>query len=132
VANANDNIQTVKSFFAAIGEGNTDRLRALTHEAIEWIIPGEGWPLAGVHRGLQGLEAFLRKASKEVETEYPEPPEFVAQGDYVMMFGKAIGTIKGTNKTFTDEFVFAITVRNGQVVRIQEYVDTQALARASE
>jgi uncharacterized protein len=132
MTSAYDNIQTAKALFAAIGEGNTDRLRALTHEAIEWIIPGEGWPLAGVHRGHQGLEAFLQKASTEVETEYPEPPEFVAQGDLVMMFGKAMGTIKATNKTFTDEFVFAITIRSGQVVRIQEYVDTQALARASK
>jgi uncharacterized protein len=28
--------------------------------------------------------------------------------------------------------VFAITVRNGKVANIREYLDTQALARASE
>jgi uncharacterized protein len=33
---------------------------------------------------------------------------------------------------FEDHFVFAITVRNGKVTKIREYVDTQALARASE
>jgi uncharacterized protein len=132
MTSAEENIRTVKAFFDAMGEENRDKLRAVTHESIEWIIPGEGWPLAGVHRGHEGLEAFLQKASKEVETEYPAPPQFVAQGDHVMMFGKATGTIKATNKKFTDEFVFAITIRSGQVVRIQEYVDTQALARASE
>ena len=28
--------------------------------------------------------------------------------------------------------VFAITVRNGKVTKIREYIDTQALARASQ
>jgi ketosteroid isomerase-like protein len=36
------------------------------------------------------------------------------------------------NKTFEDHWVFAITVRNGKLANIREYVDTQALARASE
>jgi ketosteroid isomerase-like protein len=30
-----------------------------------------------------------------------------------------------------DHFVFAITVRNGKLTNIREYVDTQELARAS-
>jgi ketosteroid isomerase-like protein len=33
---------------------------------------------------------------------------------------------------FEDHWVFAITIRNGKVSNIREYVDTQALARASE
>ncbi len=40
--------------------------------------------------------------------------------------------VKATDRSFEDNFVFAITVRNGKLTNIQEYVDTQALARASE
>ena len=40
--------------------------------------------------------------------------------------------IIATNKPFKDDWVFAITVRNGKLTNIREYVDTQALARASE
>jgi hypothetical protein len=46
--------------------------------------------------------------------------------------GFAKGKIKATNKTFEDHFVFAITVRDGKLAKIREYIDTQALARASE
>ena len=74
---------------------------------------------------------MLRKASEEVETKYPGPPEFVAQGDRVLVIGVAMGKIKATNKAFKDEWVFDITVRDGKLTRIQEYIDTQALARAS-
>jgi hypothetical protein len=86
----------------------------LSAEDIEWIIPGEDWPLAGTHRGHAGLADLLQKANETVETSYPEPPEFVAQGDRVLVVGFATGKIKATNKAFEDHWVFAITVRNGK------------------
>jgi len=126
------NIQTVKDFFAALGSGDKQRLLSLVVEDIEWIVPGEDWPLAGTHRGHAGLADVLQKASEEVEMTYPEPPEFVAQGDRVLVVGVATGKIKATNKPFKDNWVFDITVRNGKVTKIREYIDTQALARASQ
>jgi ketosteroid isomerase-like protein len=127
-----ENVQTVKDFFAALGSGDKHRLLSLVVEDIEWIIPGEDWPLAGTHRGHAGLAEVLQKASDEVEMTYPEPPEFVAQGDRVLVVGVATGKIKATNRAFKDNWVFAITVRNGKLTNIREYVDTQALARASQ
>jgi uncharacterized protein len=126
------NVQTVKDFFAAMGGGNKQDLLALVAEDIEWIIPGEDWPRAGTHRGHAELADVLQKASEEVEMTYPKPPEFVAQGDRVLVVGVATGKIKATNKPFKDDWVFDITVRNGKVTKIREYIDTQALARASE
>jgi ketosteroid isomerase-like protein len=127
-----ENSQVVKDFFAAMGSGDQQRLLSLAAEDIEWIIPGEDWPLAGTHWGHAGLVDVLQKASEELEMTYPEPPEFVAQGDRVLVVGVATGKIKATNIAFKDHWVFAITVRNGKVKNIREYIDTQALARASE
>jgi|ERR1700722_13295286 ketosteroid isomerase-like protein len=127
-----ENVQIVKNFFAAMGSYNKQALLALVAEDIEWIIPGEDWPLAGTHRGHAELSAVLQKASEEVEMTYPEPPEFVAQGDRVLVVGVAKGTIKATNKPFKDDWVFDITVRDRKVMKIREYIDTQALARASQ
>jgi ketosteroid isomerase-like protein len=127
-----ENIQIVKDFFTAMGSDNEHDLLALAAEDIEWIIPGKGWPLAGTHRGHAELAAVLKKASEEVEMKYPKPPEFVAQGDRVLVVGVAAGKIYATNKPYKDEWVFDITVRDGKVAHIQEYVDTQALARASQ
>ena len=124
------NIQTVKDFFTAIGRGDSEALLALIAEDIEWIIPGEDWPLAGTHRGHDGLVDLLETASRSIETS-TEPREFVAQGDRVLVVGFATGKIKATSKTFRDDWVFAITVRNGKLTNIREYVDTQALARAA-
>lgn len=125
------NIQTVKDFFAAIGRGDREALLALAAEDIEWIIPGKDWPLAGTRHGHAGLVDLLETASKSLETT-TEPREFVAQGDRVLVLGFARGKVKATNKTFEDDWVFAITVRHGRLISIREYVDTQALAQASQ
>ena len=127
-----ENVQIVKDFFAAMGRGDKQGLLAISAEDIEWIIPGEDWPLAGTHRGHAGLENLLQQANETVEPSFPEPPEFIGQGDRVLVVGFARGRIKATNRTFEDDWVFAITVRNGKVTNIREYIDTLALARASE
>jgi ketosteroid isomerase-like protein len=126
-----ENVQIVKDFFTAIGRGDREGLLALVAEDIEWIIPGEDWPLAGTRHGHTGLADLLETASKSIETS-TEPREFVAQGDRVLVIGVATGKIKATNKSFKDDWVFDITVRNGKLTRIREYVDTQTLARASQ
>jgi uncharacterized protein len=127
-----ENVQIVKDFFAAMSGRDKQGLLALVDEDFEWIVPGEDWPLAGTHRGHAGLADVLQRANETVETSYPKPPEFVAQGDRVMVVGVATGKIKATNKPFKDDWVFDITVRNGKLTKIREYIDTQALARASE
>ena len=126
------NVQIVKNFLAALGRRDKQDLLALSAEDIEWIIPGEDWPLAGTHRGHAGLNNLLQKANETVETSYPEPTEFIAQGDRVLVVGFATGRVKATNKRFKYNWVFDVTVRDGKVTKIREYIDTLALARASE
>jgi ketosteroid isomerase-like protein len=83
------NAKTVKNFFAALGRRDKQGLLALSAEDIEWIIPGENWSLAGTHRGHAGLNNLVQKANETVETSYPEPPEFIAQGGRVVVIGAA-------------------------------------------
>src|SRR6202161_863289 len=100
-----ENGQTVKYFFAAMGGSDRQGLLALCAEDFEWIIPGEDCPLAGTYRGHAGLENLLQKASATVEPS-TEPSEYVAQGDRVLVVGVAAGKIKATNKPFKDDWIF--------------------------
>jgi uncharacterized protein len=126
-----ENVQIVKDMFAAIGRGDMQGLLALFAEGIEWIIPGE-WPLAGTHRGRAGVVDLFQKFSEMLEISLSEPREFVAQGDRVLVAGFSKGRVKATNRTFEDHWVFDLTVRNGKVTNIREYIDTLALARGFE
>ncbi|APO65968.1 NTF2 domain-containing protein [Rhizobium gallicum] len=79
----------------------------------------KNWPLAGTRHGHAGLADLLETASKSIETS-TEPREFVAQGDRVLVVGFARGKIKATNKTFEDDWIIAITVRDGRLTSIRE------------
>ena len=125
------NIQIVKDFFAAAFGGDRGAMLALVAEDIEWVIPGQDWPLAGTHRGHAGLTALLKTESETMEMSLSEPREFIAQGDRVLVVGYAEGKVKAPNKPFKDDWIFAITVRDGKLTHIREYVDTQALAWAA-
>jgi len=125
------NVQIVKGFFAAAFGGDRAAMLTLVAEDIEWIIPGEDWPLAGTHRGHAGLTDLLKTESETMEMWLSEPREFVAQGERVLVVGYAEGRIKATNRPFKDDWIFAITVRDGKLTSIREYIDTQALARAA-
>src|SRR3546814_5064553 len=48
---AQKNVQIVKDFFAAMGGRDRQVLLTLCADDIEWIIPGEDWPLAGTYCG---------------------------------------------------------------------------------
>ena len=127
-----ENLRVVKDFFAAAGRFDRQAALAFCAEDIEWIMPGEGWPLAGTRRGHDGVLAHFQTHSETMETSFMEARDFVAQDDWVIVIGYAEGKIKATKKTWKDDWVFAITVRNGKILYIREYVDTQALAEASK
>jgi hypothetical protein len=127
-----ENVVIVKRFLGALGNRDEQGLLALSADEIEWVIPGEGWPQAGTHRGHAGLTLLLEKANETVETTFPPPPEFIAQGDRVLVIGFATGKVKSTNRTFEDYWIFDITARHGKLTHMREHVDTQALARASD
>ncbi len=74
-----ENVQIVKDFFAAIGSGDKQGVLALVAEDIEWIIPGNHWPLAGTRHGHAGLADLVKTQSETMETSLMEPREFVAQ-----------------------------------------------------
>ena len=83
--------------------------------------------MARPDRKPEGLRRAPHYAARD-----PRGKHGVAQGDRVPVVGFTRGKIIATNKTFEDNWIFAITVRNGKLTNVREYIDTQALARASE
>jgi uncharacterized protein len=54
----------------AMGHRDKQGLLDVSAEDLEWIIPGEDWPLAGTYRGHAGLEEALEKANQTIEMSY--------------------------------------------------------------
>ena len=124
------NIQIVKDAYAAFGRGDIQGLLASFAEDIEWITPGEEFPLAGTYRGHAAVASFFQKVLEMFEYSSVEPREFLAEGDRVLVVGFESGRVKATNRTYEAHWVIAFTVRNGKVTNVRDYTDTLALAQA--
>ena len=68
------NVQIVTNFLAALGRRDKQDLLALSAEDIEWIIPGEDWPLAGTHRGTRDCRIYFRRPTKRWKLPSQSPP----------------------------------------------------------
>jgi uncharacterized protein len=74
------NVQIVKDFFAAMGGSDRQGLLALCAEDIEWIIPGDDWPLAGTHRGHAGFGGFTSDGVQKYGNFIPKAPRIRSAG----------------------------------------------------
>ena len=125
-----ENLEIVKAGYAAFGRGDLPGLLALLSEDVEWIIPGEGTPLAGNYRGHSGVAKFFQTLASTTDILDFQPREFVADGDRVLVIGFESSKVKATGRPVETNWVMAFTVRNGKVVAFREYGDTQAWANA--
>lgn len=129
---AQENVQLVKSGYAAFGRGDLPAMMALFADDIEWIIGSEGLPLSGTFRGHAGVSEFFQKLTSLVELQAFEPREFIADGNRVIVVGWERARVKATGRTLENHWVMAWTLGNGKVTNFREYSDTLAWARAYE
>jgi len=97
---------------------------------VEWHNAPE-WPGASVHRGVEAVERDLRRQFDAWEEARYEPVEILRRGDkvvvllHVVVKGKASGIPSGM------EAGHVLTVRDGEVVRVQAFLSReQTLAAA--
>jgi hypothetical protein len=72
---------------------------AVFAEDIEWIIPGEGLPVAGTYRGHSALADFFQKVLEMMEFSSFEARGFVAEGDRVLVVDVINQTSTGVSST---------------------------------
>ena len=123
--NEQDNLRIVQEGYADFARGDIQTLLGKFADDIEWVIPGsKDNPLTGTYKGRNRVGEFFKLLSDLTEIGTFEPREFVAQGDKVVVLGGETGRVKSSGRTFQAEWAMAFTLRNGKVVKFQEYTDT--------
>lgn len=119
------NIEIVRRGYEAFGHGDMNTLLGLFDEQIEWISPGPAdLPTAGRRTGRQQTAEFFTVLNDTFEIQRFEPREFIAQGDRVVVTGIDTSRVKATGKVIEGEWAHIFTLKDGKVVRFQEYQDT--------
>jgi len=124
------NSEIIRAVYAAFAKGDVPGVLGALDEDVRWT-EAEGFPYGGTYVGPNAVLAnvFARLGS-EWDGFSAVPHSFVAEGDTVVALGEYGGSYKATGKRFSAPFAHVWTLRDGKVVRFQQYTDT-ALAQAA-
>jgi len=120
------NVDFIKSLYAAFGRGDIQTLLNGLSENVEWTTAGPpaDLPFAGARQGRQQVAQFFQVIDDHLSIENFQPFNFIAQGDHVVVQGRDSGKVKSNGRNFDSDWVHVFTVRNGVVVKFEEYFDT--------
>lgn len=123
-----DPVAVVRRAYEAFGRGDLDTLLSTLDSDIEWVTPGpDDLPAAGRRRGQDQVRQFFASIDEQYEFQRFEPQRFIRDGDLVVVLGEDDVTVKATGKRVSEAWAHVFTVRDGKIVRFQEYMDTAAL-----
>jgi ketosteroid isomerase-like protein len=125
------NVKVVQDAYASFGRGDIQAILDSLDEKVEWRMPGEGMiPQAGAYSGRAGVTRFFQILDQTTEFSAFEPREFIAQADRVIALGWYKGKAKATGRSFESPWAMSFTIRDGKILKFEEYTDTGAIAPA--
>jgi ketosteroid isomerase-like protein len=124
-------IDIVKSFYDALGRGDAPAALGLLSPDMEWSVVS-GWPYKPTGRGPQSVaEGVLMPVLKEWRGYALHGSDmFAADDDRVVSMGVMTGVHTVTGKQLEAAYVHVWQVRNGQIVRMRQTVDTARVVEA--
>lgn len=121
-----DTQTTVTAYLKALGEKDLGALLATVAEDVEYTIPGDS-PLAGTWRGReQVLAGFVGPMAALFDPDAPYATEVlrtVAEDDTMAVQCVTRGTTRD-GRAYENPIVALFTVRDGAIIRVDEYFDT--------
>lgn len=122
--NEQENLTIVQDGYAAFGRGDVVAGLSSYADDIDWAMPGSPdiFPYAGKRSGLEQVAQFYSTFAETEEVEQMELQDFIAQGDKVLVFGHYKGRVKSTGRSYTKDFIHAVTLHDGKVTKFREYV----------
>jgi ketosteroid isomerase-like protein len=121
--------EIVSGIYEAFGRGDLAGVLSALAEDVEWEMAGPA-PFAGRRLGREGVQGFFVDLLGAVKIEMFEVDAVVGDGEQVVVLGRERCTAKRTGRSYEQHWAHAYTVREGKVVAVRLYEDTQAQAVA--
>ncbi|MBO9874390.1 MULTISPECIES: nuclear transport factor 2 family protein [Xanthomonas] len=125
-----DNRELIRRTYEGSSEENGKQLLAVLSPDIEWT-EAEGFPYAGTYVGVDALmQGVFHRLATEWDDYQASVHTYLADGERVAAFGVYSGTYKATGKSMSAHFAHLYELRDGRIVRMQQYVDSAMVRRA--
>jgi hypothetical protein len=133
------NRELVESFYEAVGEkevhqergistGDIDHLRRIFAEDIEWIHPALGGAFHGANSVIDDvIIPFWQNWELSVDFE-----RFIEEGNTIVVLATYNAIYKPTGNKVLEPVAHVWDLKDGQIVRFRQYIDTASLKKQME
>jgi ketosteroid isomerase-like protein len=132
----NDTRAIVKSFYEAYAAGDLDRVAAIIHDDIEWIMygPVQVFPFQGPRKGKAQVLDVLAAIGKDYALERYVPEIIIVEGERAAVVSEAAFMQRATKRTLSIRLANFLRFSDGRLIEFREFTDTfdvveQALGR---
>jgi len=127
------NLEIVKSTYEGkTSEENGRALAAHVDDSVQWT-EAKGFPYAGTYVGLEEItkNVFSRLASEWIDYKFT-PEDYVASDDKVVAFGSYTGINKASGKPFSARVAHIWLLREGKIIKFEQFVDSKTVVDAMQ
>jgi uncharacterized protein len=128
-----DNATTVRGIYEAFARGDIMAVLAAFHEQIEWNEAEHFtyWPGSAFVGPQAVLDGVIARIPQDLDGFRMDVSRIVASGDTVLVEARYRATAKATGKPIDAQVAHVWDLRDGKVVRFQQYTDTWQFAQAT-
>jgi uncharacterized protein len=124
-------IEIVQSMYADFSRGDVAAIVARFHPEAQLIVHApDSIPYGGTRVGQAEIERWFGELAATVAIDQLEGETIVASGDEVAVRGIEAGRSTATGRRYQSGFVHFWKIRDGRVVRLDDFVDSAAVAAA--
>ncbi|MEV3858827.1 nuclear transport factor 2 family protein [Streptomyces sp. NPDC050095] len=123
-------VEVVRRQYVAAATGDLTAWREVVAEDIEWT-ESAGFPLAGTYRTPDGVVAgVFEQLAAAWEGWTTHDDTYIADGERVVVLARYSAINKATGKAMEARVAHSFIVRSGQIVRMEQIVDSAAVRAA--
>ena len=126
----------VHRLYEAYARGDGERVAALIHDEVDWIIygPVDVFPFAGARRGKQAVLEALAAVAKDYELRRYVPEFILADGDRAAVLSDTAFVQRSTGRMLRFRLANFLRFADGRLTEFRKFSDTfdvtqQALGR---
>jgi ketosteroid isomerase-like protein len=128
---AQNNVEIVKSAYAAFGRGDIATILATLAPDVEWTQEGPAIvPYSGKFVGPDQVAKFFAGIATTQTGHKLTIDHILGEGDIVATSGRYAATVTATGKSFDIAIAHFFHFQDGKMVRFVDYGDTAAVAEA--
>ena len=128
-----ENMELVRSLYAAYNEGDWEAARDVYHPEVIWDLSTyEGWPDTTEISGPDAVIDWLRDWASIYSNYYSRIDQIFDSGDQVVVLARQGGRERDSTELVEMTWTQIISFSDGKIVRVQNYSDSAKALEAAE